>query len=156
MPYEIEKKYLVKKLPKDLNEYSKVEIAQGYVDYMSKDYNFRLRNKGNKYFKTYKKGSGLVREEIENEISKEEFEKFWPDTQDRRVEKTRYLIPYSEFTVELDIFQGKLKGLIMAEVEFKSEKEAHSFIPPDWFGDDVTDNPGYTNHSMAINGLPRD
>jgi adenylate cyclase len=44
----------------------------------------------------------------------------WRLTVGRRLEKTRYRIPLGRLTIELDVFHGKLRGLIVAEVEFAS------------------------------------
>ncbi len=37
----------------------------------------------------------------------------------------------------------------MAEVEFDSEKKADEFVPPDWFGKEVTNEASYKNRSLA-------
>ena len=64
------------------------------------------------------------------------------------ITKRRYMIPYEPYTIELDIFEGHMKGLIMAEVEFPSVDEANSFTPPSWFGEDVTEDGRYHNSNM--------
>lgn len=150
---EIERKFLVEVLPEGYDNNPKYKITQGYfVDQEGK--NVRLRKMGDSYFKTNKKGQGLVREEIETTITEEEFEKLWPLTQGRRLEKTRYKIPCGDWTIELDIYHSNLKGLYTAEVEFNSEDEAKSFIPPDWFGKELTNDSRYSNSSLAKFGLP--
>ena len=68
------------------------------------------------------------------------------------ITKKRYEIPYGIHTIELDIFENELEGLIIAEVEFTSEEEALSFTPPEWFGDDVTGDTKYTNSDLSIFG----
>ncbi|KAI4445985.1 Inorganic triphosphatase [Eubacterium plexicaudatum ASF492] len=66
------------------------------------------------------------------------------------ITKRRYLIPLdSTHTIELDIFHDKLEGVTLAEVEFASVEEADSFIPPDWFGEDVTYESRYHNSEMS-------
>lgn len=55
------------------------------------------------------------------------------------VEKTRYLIALPEGRLaELDVFEGRLEGLVFVEVEFPSEEAAKQFVPPAWFGEDVS------------------
>jgi len=71
----------------------------------------------------------------------------------RIVKKTRYYIPYNNVQIELDIFEGKLEGLVVAEVEFKSFDDIKNFITPSWFGLDVTDDKRYKNKNLAIYGL---
>ena len=54
-----------------------------------------------------------------------------------------------DLTVELDIFEGVYDGLKIAEVEFKTTAEAESFIPPTWFGEDVTFSTKYHNSRLS-------
>lgn len=145
---EIERKFLVKSTP-NLSNYDRVEIIQGYLD-SQKTNELRIRKMGSKYFKTSKKTfpSGY-REEIEEYITSEEFEKLWPQTNGKRVEKVRYKVPYRQSTIMLDVFSGHNKGSMLAEVEFDSEEGARNFTPPPWLGKDVTDNPKYKNVNLA-------
>ncbi|MCZ6527527.1 MAG: adenylate cyclase, partial [Candidatus Dadabacteria bacterium] len=69
MSQEIERKFLVKELPADLENYSHSAIIQGYLIVTDNDIEVRLRKKGDKYFETVKAGSGLVRKESEKEIT---------------------------------------------------------------------------------------
>ncbi|MDE7157444.1 MAG: adenylate cyclase, partial [Lachnospiraceae bacterium] len=69
------------------------------------------------------------------------------------ITKKRYKIPYNNmngsYTIELDIFSDIFNGLILAEVEFKTEEEALAFLPPDWFGEDVTFSSEYHNSTLS-------
>jgi len=155
---EIERKWLVKEIPIDLERYQSDPIRQGYI-LSTDDYSVRVRSKGNNLFLTIKSGSGLSRREIEEGIDVDLFDRLWPSTQGQRIVKTRYLIPYSEasktYTIELDIFKQALKGMVLAEVEFKDEQSAKSFVPPEWLGQEVTDLPGFTNAQLALYGIPK-
>ena len=153
MPQEIEKKFLVKKIPKITENITRFEILQGYV-LISESMEIRLRKKSDKYFQTIKTGEGLNRGEYEIEISLGQFELLWPLTETKRIEKTRYEIVYNNSLIELDIYKGSLDGLVTAEVEFPSEKESTKFIPPDWFGKDVTHDKRYKNKNLALDGYP--
>lgn len=160
IPKEIERKFLVRFLPKDLDVYKKKEVVQGYLAITSDGVEIRLRRKGDKYFETIKIGSGKSRTELETEISSEQFDKLWPGTEGKRLEKTRYEIPHKdneghEFVIELDIYHGNLDSLITAEIEFKSDDDSVKFETPDWFGEEVTDNKDYKNQSLAIKGIPQ-
>lgn len=145
---EIEKKFMVKSTP-SLSSYEKVNVVQGYL-VSQKTNELRIRKMGQNYFKTSKRTfpSGY-REEIEEYINKDEFDKSWPQTEGKRVEKTRYKIPYHGETIELDVFSGQNKGMVMAEVEFDSEEMADLFTPPNWFGKEVTNDPEYKNVNLA-------
>ena len=63
-------------------------------------------------------------------------------------------LPGDGDTLELDIYHGRLEGLLTAEVEFASVSAASAFVPPDWLGPDVTDDPRYKNKKLATDGLP--
>ncbi|UCH85415.1 MAG: CYTH domain-containing protein [Candidatus Latescibacterota bacterium] len=149
---EIERKFLVSEPP--VSRQQPTTIHQGYITVGSDGTEVRLRRKGDRFFQTIKRGSGLSRREAEVELTQTQFDTLWPQTEGRRVVKDRYEIPYRGRVIELDVFHGKLEGLIIAEVEFDSEKECESFTPPDWFGDDVTENPEYKNRSLALEGRP--
>ena len=154
MSQEIERKFLVKELPADLENYLHNEIIQGYLIVTDNYIEVRIRKKGDKYFETVKAGSGLVRKESEKEITKEVFWDHWPLTEGKRVEKVRYDIEYEDVLIELDIYSGDLEGLVVAEVEFASEEESVSFVPPSWFGKEVTHDERYKNKNLALHGKP--
>jgi CYTH domain-containing protein len=63
--------------------------------------------------------------------------------------KKRVLIPYGQYTIELDLFDEPYENLIIAEVEFASVEEADAFTPPDWFDEDVTGRKEYRNSYLA-------
>jgi len=147
-------------------------IAQGYIvpaNYAecSKhlvNITFRLRRKGAAYYFTRKFGGTLIRFENELQLTEEQFTLMWSMVGNQYLHKTRYCIPsdspYSPCgnktwcDVEIDIFEGKLDGLTLVEIEFPSEEDAKSFVAPDWFGVDVTEEFKYSNFSLAVNGLP--
>lgn len=152
---EIERRFLVKSLPKNLNNYQHENIIQGYLE--TKDgTSVRLRKLGDKYYQTTKIGTGKVRTETEIEISKKLFDALWHLTKRRRIEKTRYEIPHEAGIIQLDIYHKELKGLTTVEIEFDTIQACNNLNPPNWFGEEVTDNPRFTNKSLAIHGLPKE
>lgn len=141
---EIERKFLIKDMP-DLTQYKCKHITQGYL---STNPVVRVREDGDKYYLTYK-GSGLLaREEANLPLTKESFEHLVKKSDGKIIQKTRYLIPLDPYTIELDVFEGDHAPLIMAEVEFPSIEEANDFVPPAWFGEDVTQDKRYHNSNM--------
>lgn len=144
---EIERKYLVSTLPDNLEQYTCKQIEQGYL---ATDPVVRIRRSNDKYTLTYK-GSGLmIREEYNLPLNAESFEHLKEKIDGILIKKRRYLIPYGEkYTIELDIFEGELAPLQLAEVEFETEEEANSFIPPEWFGEDVTFSTKYHNSTLS-------
>jgi CYTH domain-containing protein len=70
--------------------------------------------------------------------------------------KTRYYYPFSNGLIaEIDIFKGKLKGLVFVEVEFPDKKLMDSFIPPDWFGKNITQESWAANTFLAGKSFSR-
>lgn len=141
---EIERKFLIKELP-DLSKYDYVDIEQGYLCTHPV---VRIRKKNDKFILTYK-GSGLMaREEIEAELTEDAYKHLRDKIDGHPITKRRYLIPFEPYTIELDVFEGHKSGLIMAEVEFPTIEEANNFVPPEWFGEDVTNDKNYHNSNM--------
>jgi adenylate cyclase len=146
---EIERKFLVRKLPEDLDRFPHQEIEQGYLAIAPDGVQVRLRKAGAKRSLTYKRGDGNARVEREIELTPEQFDLLWPATEGKRLTKTRYDVPLGDRVVEIDLYSGRHQGLVVAEVEFDDEKSALSFQPPDWLGEDVTRDPRYSNQLLA-------
>ncbi|MCR5194874.1 MAG: CYTH domain-containing protein [Pseudobutyrivibrio sp.] len=143
---EIEKKFLIKDMP-DLSKYEYIDIQQGYL---STSPVVRIRKKNDDYILTYKGSGKLAREEIEAALTKEAYEHLLAKIDGHAITKRRYLIPIDKYLVELDVFSGHMEGLVMAEVEFPSIEEANAFVPPSWFGQEVTDDERYHNSNMIM------
>lgn len=154
MSIEIERKFLVNRLPETVVPDDGRDIRQGYLIITDDGTELRVRQKGTRFFQTIKTGAGLCRAEIEIDITQAQFEVLWPHTQTRRVSKTRVEVPLGGHIAEVDIFDGDLKGLVLVEVEFASEAASREFRPPDWFGAEVTDHEGYKNKNLAVHGIP--
>ncbi|MHB9020043.1 MAG: CYTH domain-containing protein [Minisyncoccota bacterium] len=150
---EIEKKYKLNKLPDNLGV--GVHIIQGYL--IDREYEVRIRKKGDRYLLTYKSGGTLSRKEIEIRIPKFIFKILWSKTEGRRIEKIRYSKPLSSgLVLEFDEYFRPLKGLITLEVEFSDEDSANNFMLPEYIqGIDITTDMKYKNKNLAINGLPK-
>lgn len=144
---EIERKFLIKDFPEDLVITKTRTIEQGYLNTSPV---VRIRQDNDKYELTYKSKGMMVREEYNLPLNKESYEHLREKVDGRVITKTRHEIPIEGgYTVELDIFRGDLAPLILAEVEFPSEEEANAFIPPAWFGEDVTFNGLYHNSVLS-------
>ena len=148
---EIERKYLVKELPENLENYPHFFIEQGYL---CTEPTIRIRRKNNDYILTYKSRQNVspavdtcVNVEEEFPLSKEAYEHLKTKADGRTITKRRYNIPLGNYTIELDLFTCP-EGLIMAEVEFPTKEEALAFTPPEWFAQDVTMDPRYHNSNM--------
>lgn len=152
---EIEKKFKVNWLPQGYQDGLKKEIEQCYL---CADPVVRIRKSNEAYILTCKSLSGIVEREdvrICNEMEVPLTEEGYLHLKEKAdgivIVKTRYLLPLSDgHTAELDLFHGAHEGLVIVEVEFDSEKEACSFVPPEWFGEDVSGDKSYTNQWLAF------
>jgi adenylate cyclase len=149
---EVERKFLVSD-PPELDTSSGEEIEQGYLA-IGEEGEVRLRRRGEDLVLTAKRGSGLSRDEAEVELDRERFEELWPLTEGRRLHKRRHVIPHGDLEIELDVYEGDLEGLVVAEIEFASEEGAGAFEPPEWLGEDVTGDARYLNETLATRGAP--
>lgn len=153
MKQEIERKYAVNSLPKDLKIEKAVNIEQAFI-YRDENTHIRIRkiqetypNNNTKYIYTVKTKGDIQynnkydigkKYEIENEIEKEEYEKLKPRKISNIINKTRIVIPIQEnLKVEIDVYKDYLEGLLTAEVEFSNEEEARNFQEPNWFGEEL-------------------
>lgn len=109
--------------------------------------------------------------EADDPVSDQLYLAHWPFTEGRRIKKTRYIVPMIgclllgeviDLIAEVDVFESlpeggaSLEGLVMVEVEVPSPEHLADLRAnkPDWFGDDVTEDPRYSNVSLAVNGMP--
>jgi adenylate cyclase len=152
---EIERKFLVERLPSDLGRFPATRIRQGYLAVHEDGTEVRVRSSDGRAVLTVKQGAGRTRAEEELAIEPALLERLWPLTEGRRLEKTRYAIPCDDgATIELDVYEGELEGLAVAEVEFAGEREADEFRPPSWLGEEITDDARYRNQRLAQEGAP--
>jgi CYTH domain-containing protein len=147
MGQEIERKFLVIG-----DEWRSLAVgtsyAQGYIATVDAT-SVRARIAGDKGYLTIKgKSEGMTRAEFEYPIPVEDARAIL-DTlcQKPFIEKTRYKIPIDEVIWEIDEFRGENEGLLIAEVELKSEDQAID-LPP-WIGPEVTGDPRYYNSSLV-------
>ncbi|MGH9027911.1 MAG: CYTH domain-containing protein [Acidimicrobiia bacterium] len=150
---EIERKWSVPELPDDLPVGD--EVRQGYIA-LDGDVEVRVRDREGTYSLTVKGGGGLERAEVEMGIGRDDFDELWSLARGRTIEKTRHVTPVGDAEAEVDVYRGELDGVRVAEVEFDSADEANAFEPPDWFGDELTDDDRWSNRALAVDGRPPD
>ena len=146
MGKEIERKFLVKELPANLEKYRYHELEQGYLNTAPV---VRVRKEDDSYYLTYKGKGFIEREEYNLPLTEEAYLHLVEKADGKIISKRRYLIPFGNYTIELDVFHEPFKPLIIAEVEFPSLEEANAFLPPDWFGEDVTGDYHYSNSYLS-------
>ena len=157
MAFEIERKFLVTNPP--INHASKVEIiTQGFLN-ASPEKVIRIRitdpviSDSKAYLTVKGKATGAKRVEIETEIdvsaARELLDSF---TEGFHITKTRYSIPIDDVVWEIDKFHEPCRGLIVAEVELKSEN--HKIVIPDWCTEEITTDYRYSNSSLCKSPWP--
>ena len=144
---EIERKYLIPSLPFSVTDYPCHKIEQGYL---STEPVVRIRKDNDEYILTYKSKGLMIREEYNLPLTKESYEHLKTKIDGQLIQKKRYVLPLSgSLVIELDLFEGALAPLMLAEVEFPDEDSANAFVPPDWFGEDVTFSAKYHNSTLS-------
>ena len=143
---EIERKYLLKKLPDNLDTYRHRHLEQGYLCTAPV---VRIRKDDDRYELTYKSGGMMVRQEYNLLLTKDSYEHLKKKIDGRLISKKRYMIPYEKYMIELEVFENDLAPLVLAEVEFETEEEANTFTPPLWFGNVVTFSKAYHNSVLS-------
>ena len=147
---EIERKFLVDRLPEHLEQYDTQQLEQAYL---CTDPVVRVRRQGDEYILTYKGKGHMVREEYNLPLNEQAYEHLLEKADGNVIRKRRTRIPWQSDMIELDIFEAPFEGLMLAEVEFETELEAVAFIPPEWFGRDVTFEKEYHNSTLSRKGF---
>ena len=146
MAIEIERKFLVTSMEM-LTGISGEELSQGYLSH-SADSTVRVRVAGEQGWLTIKgRTEGASRAEFEYPVPVEDARDLLGLCQSGRIEKTRYRIPQPPHVWEIDVFHGDNQGLVVAEIELRSEQDR--FDQPEWLGEEVTDDPRYFNSALS-------
>ncbi|HUH74698.1 MAG TPA: CYTH domain-containing protein [Chitinophagales bacterium] len=149
MPQEIERKFLVNHDKWNLfNKPKGLHFRQGYL-LTDPNKTIRVRLTPDKGFLTIKGLSiGATRPEYEYEIPIQEAKELLDQFSISELSKIRYLIHFEGKVWEVDEFLGENSGLIVAEIELKSEDEI--FKIPDWIDSEVTSEEKYYNSNLTI------
>lgn len=138
MALEIERKFLLEKLPEWVVESEPISITQAYLSLDQQGREVRIRQKDTSYWLTVKGDGAMEREEYEVALNQEQFDQLWPARLEPCIRKKRYLANLEDLVVEIDIYQQPLEGLMIAEIEFDSKAQALAFVPFEWLGKEVT------------------
>ena len=172
MGIEIEKKFLVKELPKDLDKYPCHIIEQGYLNVSPA---IRVRREDDSFYMTYKGKKGedgtIGQTEYNLSLDEESYLHLSAKADGNIIRKKRYLLPINDdafdeenvagdadlaealreksIIIELDVFEAPFEGRVLAEVEFPSEGAAKAYRSAEWFLKDVTGDYHYSNAYMS-------
>jgi CHAD domain-containing protein/CYTH domain-containing protein len=151
---EIERKFLLRRLPPAMGAARVVEIEQGYLpgERLIERVRRVRSDQGEELVRTLKTGTGLTRLEIEEPVTPELFIRLWPLTEGRRVHKRRYRMSDGALTWEIDQFLDR--DLVLAEVEL--DGESREVTLPEWLAPhvdrEVTEDQAYSNLRLAVQG----
>jgi len=158
---EIERKFLLKKIPEHLDQFAFHIIEQAYLNTSPV---IRIRKEDDHFYLTYKGSGVLAREEYNLPLNEASYQHLLPKSDGNVISKKRYLIPLSEteinsdclillngtrLVVELDEFAAPFAPLLLAEIEFPSVEAAEAFELLPWFSEDVTSDSRYHNSHMS-------
>lgn len=163
MGKEIERKFLIP-IQEGVNHRQKLfytrNIEQGYISISNPEIRIRKEVGRNidqdskikeSYFLTFKTGKELVKEEINVKINKENYLNLIPFLKTKLLKKERsYIINDNGYIFEIDRFEDDVFNFSLVEVEFKSVGDAINFDPPNWFGEEVTNDLHYKNANLAL------
>ena len=111
---EIERKYLIRELPENLETYAYHDIEQAYLCTAPV---VRIRRQDHRYILTYKSSGMMAHEEYNLPLTREAYEHLKAKADGNVITKRRYLIPLDDvLTIELDLFSGTFAGMILAEL----------------------------------------
>lgn len=156
MAKEIERKFLISlgDLPSDLRIIDNRYITQTYLAVGDQEVRIRRTSTFNldletKQTMTVKTGSGLVREEIEIPIEESTYAQLLEvASQHKELQKNRVSVDWNGVILMVDVFISFEFSII--ELEFDTEDEAIEFIPPEWFGKEITYDKEYKNQSLWL------
>jgi len=148
-PAKVERKFLVGQVPKILGLRDGLRISQGYLAVENDGSEVRIRktDKGASLF--VKNSSGKSQVEVEVPLTADQVNALWPLTEGRRMSKVTYQLDVGDTPVTLDMYEGQLSWLHIAEAEFKGRALAEAFTPPPWFKREVSDLPAYKQSNLA-------
>ncbi len=139
---ELERMYLAKYIPKDLEKFDSKEVIDIYIPKSKEHPTLRVRKNGNKFMITKKEPSrsGDKTEMIEQTIplTEEEYQEL-SKLEGKRVAKIRYFYDYKGRKAEIAVFKEDLEGLVMVDFEFDDLEDRKNFKVPDFCLVEVTD-----------------
>lgn len=143
---ELEKTYLLKTIPFDLDNYPSKKLVDHYIPVESDHPKLRLRKRWDIHEITKKtlvnEWNCSIQKEQTIDLSKLEYQAL-SDLPNKFISKIRYYVPYEWLTLEIDVFQDNLDGLILMDVEFSDIQTMTSFTMPDFCLADVSQNSAF-------------
>lgn len=153
---EIERKFIPSSVPDDYLHGKCYLLEQAYIQTSPV---IRIRQKAaikddrisaSSYILTVKSSGMMTRQEFELPLTKEEYEELLTKASGNIIKKRRYVHPISEhLLLELDIFEDRFEGLVIAEIEFPDEDTAKNYTPSSFLGEEVTFDSRFHNSNLS-------
>jgi CHAD domain-containing protein/CYTH domain-containing protein len=150
---EIERKFLLRGMPSLRRRGARsIAIDQGWIPGDALQERLRREREGDstRYLRTVKTGRGVVRTELEEETTKELWQRMWRLTSGHRVRKRRYTFEHEGLTWCIDRFLDRT--LVLAEVELPAPDtpvEVPRWLHK-WIDREVTGEDAYVNVNLAM------
>lgn len=145
---EIERTFLAKYLPADIENFPSHEILDCYIPKGAAHAKLRIRKSDDKYTLTKKvqvsEGDASVQMEHNIDLNEEEFLAFKNIPSDQA-----HKIRYYYNNAEIDVFLDDLEGLVLVDFEFKSIEEQLNFVMPDFCLAEVTEDDNIAGGLLA-------
>lgn len=143
MPQELERRYLLRTLPSDLDRYSVQIVSDLYFPEHSDHCQLRLRRKGNKYEITKKvpidPNDLSSMQEHTIPLSEQEYHCLL-NAPGKALNKQRYSISAYFGSIEIGVFLDALAGLMIVDFEFTDHQAMEAFKSPSWVGPEITND----------------
>jgi adenylate cyclase len=148
MGFEIERRFLVSGTDWRQLAATHADIRQAYLS-IGNNSSVRVRICDNKIATlTVKSRPAKIRRlELQYSIPTLEAEALIALRQGSVVEKTRYQVPCGDLNWEVDVFSGENRGLVIAEIELRHERQRIDL--PAWISQEITGQPEYYNGFLA-------
>lgn len=153
---EIERKFIPSSIPDEFLQDKCYLLEQAYIQTSPV---IRVRQKATivnekpidqKYILTVKSSGMMSRQEFELPLTESEYNELLTKASGNVITKRRYVHPITEdLHLELDIFEGIFKGLIIAEIEFSDEETAKKYTPPSFLDEEVTFDSRFHNSNLS-------
>jgi len=150
---EIERKFLVEGDSWKAEVQSVSKIAQFYLTGLDQSPTVRLRLEDGKGILALKYPSisdqVLARDEFEYPVPAADIEAQRRRATGAVIEKKRHRVMGPDRKIwEVDVFSSPIDTLVLAEIELDDINE--DFVRPDWLGEEVTQDPSYSNLSLSF------
>lgn len=136
---EIERKFLPTEIPFDLHQLPSAECERYYL-YADERTEMRIQKKGELYeleHKVQSKESPLRRENSKITLTQSEWDILKAKAEGHAITYSKFRLPFEGGSIKR--YSGKLEGLFILEVEFKTLEEAHAFQPEAWMGRELSE-----------------